>query len=365
MKKGIAFILALVMALSLMACGQTQEVESEAVAEDTKPVNEPEPVQKVIHVLLPAAAEDWEAAAAAQAMAEVEALQAEGMFQVETAEYADAQQQSELLTRIAAASTGDGTQAVVTMPLSEELDAAFAELLEANVAYALADLIPAGAEAASVTNVCYDQQTIGAATAAWLVENGLTQDQKVVILQGLSEEEAQRTEGFRLYLQGKLACEGEVIAEPWTSTENIVYSDMEGETAESAEIYFTTYMEESDHAGTKFIAAWDDTYVLGVLEALEGENINADNKAKFLEGTPFIAGCGGSQAMLDVLAGNSQYTNVASLGGIRTQVYSTDLLQIALQAMADHLNGTVVPQDNTQPVVWATAENASQYQGYE
>lgn len=363
MKKLIALFLALAIALSLMACGAKQEAP-EAVPEETKPVFETEPVQKVIHVLLPEAMEGWEAAAAARAMEEVEALLAEGAYKIEVAKYADAQQQSELLLKIAATSAGDGSEAVVTMPGSPLMEEEFAKLLEANVAYALADTIPAAAEAASVTNVCYDQYAIGAAVAAWLVENGLTQNDKVVILQGISEEEAQRTEGFQKYLQGKLACEGETIAEPWTSTENIVYSDMQGQTAESAANYFITYMEESDHAATKYIAAWDDTYVLGVLDALEGETINGDNKAKFLEGTPFIAGCGGSQAMLDVLAGKSQYTNLEALGGIRTVVRSADLLKIALQAMGDHLSNTVVPQDNTQPIVWATPENASEYTGY-
>lgn len=364
MKKGITMLLALVMALSLMACGQSQEVEPEAVPEDTKPVAETEPVQQVIHVLLPEAAEGWKAAVAAQAMAEVEELQAEGMFKVETARYADAQQQSELLAKIAAASTGDGTQTVVTIPASQDMEAEFAQLLEANVSYALAGTIPAVAEAASVTNVCYDEQRIGAAVAAWLVEKGLTQNDKVVILQGFSEEEAQRTEGFRLYLQGKLAHEGTVIAEPWTSTDNLVYSDMQGETMESAAAYFATYMEDSDHAATRFIASWDDTYLLGALDALEGETIDASNKAKFLEGAPFIASCGGSQAMLDVLTGNSQYSNVEALGGIQSVVYSADILQIAVQTMADYLAGRVVPQDNTQPVVWATAENANEFAGY-
>lgn len=364
MKKLIALILALVMVMSLAACAQKQDEELEAVPQDTAPVYELEPVQQVIHVVLPAEAAGWEAAAAAQAMAEVEALLAEGMFQVETAEYTDVQQQSELLSQIAAGSTGDGSQAVVTMPVSEELAPVFAELLEANVAYALANVVPVDAEAASVTNVRYDQYAIGAAVAAWMVQNGLTQEDKVLIIQGLSEEEAMRTEGFQRYLQGKLAYEGAVIEDPWTSTVNIVYSDMQGETADSAESYFTTYMEESDHTDTKFIAAWDDEYVIGILEALEGENIDSDNKADFLEGAPFITGCGGSQAMLDVLAGNAQFSNLEALGDLRTVVYSADLLKLSLQAMADYFAGQVVAQDNTQPIVWATSENASQFTGY-
>lgn len=362
MKRWIALLLVLVMAMSLLACGQ-----QEPAVENTEPVTvaPTEPVKKTIHVLQPATVEGWEGAVNEQVQPAIDAVKAAGIYEIVTDVYGSPEQQSEILADIAAQSTGDGSQAVVAMPISEEMDAAFAGLLEANVAYALADIIPAGAEAASVTNVRYDQHAIGAAVAAWLVQNGLTQEDKVLIIQGLSEEEAMRTEGFQRYLLGKLAHDGATIETPWTSTENIVYSEMQGETSESAETYFTTYMEESDHAGTKFIAAWDDAYVLGVLEALEGEVIDSDNKAKFLEGAPFIAGCGGSQALLDVVSGNSLYTNAASFGGIQTVVLSVDLLKIALEAMVSYLDGEVVPQDNTQPIVWATPENASQFTGYE
>lgn len=361
MRKWIALLLALVLALGMTACGQPQQ--EEAAPQDTRPVYDLDPVQKVIHVVLPDAQEGWDAAAAAQADLVVEQLLAEGTFGVETARYETAEQQTAILEEIASKSTGDGSLAVVTMPADGDTDV-FAKLVEANVAYALAETIPAAAEAASAANVYYDQQTIGAAMAAWMVENGLTQDSKVVILQGFSEKEAQRTDGFKAYLQGKLAYEGTVIESPWTTTENIVYSEMEGETAENAAAYFTAYLEESDHAATKFIAAWKDDYLLGVLDALESEAINSANKAKFLEGAPFLASCGGSKVMVEVLAGSSAYTTTASFGGLRTAWYDTGLLQTAVRSLADQLSGQVVEQDQPQTVTWITGENTGEFTGY-
>ena len=361
MKRWIALLLALVLALSMAACGAPQQ--EEAQPQDTRPVYDLDPVRKVIHVVLPAAQEGWEAAAAGEAKLVVEELLAEGAFKVETEEYETPEQQAAILEQIAAKSTGDGSLAVVTMPASEEMDV-FSKLVDANVSYALAQTVPAAAEAASAVNVYYDQKTIGAAMAARLVEMGLTQDSKVVILQGFSEEEALRTDGFKAYLQGKLAYEGAVIETPWTTTENIVYSEMEGETAENAAAYFTAYLEESDHAATKYIAAWDDAYLLGVLDALESEAINSGNKAKFLEGAPVLASCGGSKAMLEVLAGSSGYTTVASFGGLQTVWYDTGLLEIAVRRLADHLSGQVVEQDQPQPVTWITGENAAEFTGY-
>lgn len=362
MKKLTAFLLALVLAVSMAACSQTPP--QEPAPEDTRPADLAEPVQKTIHVLLPADEDGWHAAVAAEASLAVEALLAEDNFKVQTASYESLEQQTELLEKIAAQSTGDGSQAVVTVPASGDMAPVFEKLLEANVAYALAGEIPAEAEDASVTNIYYDQKAIGAAMAAWMVKNGLTQDSKVVILQGFSETEALRTDGFKAYLQGKLACDGALIDTPWTSMENIVYSELEGETAENAGTWFAAYMEESDHGATGYIAAWDDAYLLGVLDALEGDAINAENKALFLEGAPFLAGCGGSNGMLAVLAGDGEYTTLDTFGGLQTVLYDTGLLETALVTMADHLSGQVVEQDQCQSICWVTAENAEEFTGY-
>ena len=362
MKKVIAVLLALALAVSMAAC--SQPAAEEAAPAETKPPFEVEPVQKVIHVVLPAAQEGWDAAAAAEAKLAVEELLAEGAVRVETAQYENPEQQIAILEEIAAKSAGDGSLAVVTMPASQNMDAVFEKLLEANVAYALAETIPAGAEAASVANVYFDQYAIGAAMAAQMVEKGLTQESKVVIVQGSSEQEAMRTEGFKQYLLGALEYEGAVIETPWTSTENIVYSEMEGETRESAAAYFIAYLEEEAHAATGYIAAWEDAYLLGILDALESETVNADNKVRFLEGAPFLGSCGGSKAMLDVLAGNSQYSSIQALGGIQTVQYNPALLEIAVRSMADHLAGTVVEQDQPQPISWVMAQNAAAVTGY-
>lgn len=363
MKKILALLLAFVMVCSLAGCmrqedEQTQPTEPSVMAP-------PEPVKKTIHVLLPATVEGWEGAASQQALLAIDSMKAEGKFEIVTDVYGSYEQQTELLSQIAAQSTGDGSHAVVTMPISPEVDAVFADLLEANVAYALANFIPAGAEAASVTNVQYDQKAIGAAVAAYMVSQGLEEGDKVLILAGLSDEEAQRTEGFKLYLQGKIEHEGAPIAHSWSSLSSIVYSDMQGTTREDAENYFVSFMDSSANAKTKYIAAWDDAYVLGILDALEGDAIDADRKETFLERTPYLTGCGGSQVMLDVLTGTPVYSSMDSFGGIQTVVLSTDLLKIAVETMAAHLDGTVVLQDNTQPIVWASAENAGQFQGYE
>ena len=365
MKRLIACMLALIMVLSMAACAQQEQPQEPVSTVATKPAPEPvAPVQKVIHILVPENGEGWLAKTAATAVEAAETIKAAGKYQVVVSSYADANAQMKLLEDLAAQSTKDGSLGVVLMPAAAEMEGVLGKLLEANVSYALADTIPQAAAAASVTNVSCDQRAIGAAAAAYLVQNGLTEDQSVVIVQGNSEKEAQRTEGFRLYLQGKLAHEGAVIETPWETLNNIVYSEMQGTTMQSAQDYFTTYMGDWDHADIKYLAAWDDAYAMGILKALEGESIDGEIKEEFLEGQPVLVSCGGSQAMLDVLTGAANDPNAAAFESIRTAVLPADILKIAAEAMAANFDGTVVPHENVLPVVWVSAENASQYQGY-
>lgn len=355
MKKWIVLFLALAMLLSMAACGQAEP----EVPEETEPTNPPTMapapvVNKVIHLLVPEAMTGWSAAAAANAKAKADTLNAEGNLTVNLQTYVTAEDQRKLLEDIAAQSPGDGSVGVALMPMGEEIAPALEKLLQANVAYALADTVPEGSGAASVANVQYDQLQLGAAAAAYLTEKGLTQKDKVVIIQGISDADARKTEGFKLYLQGKLEYNGKLIEKPWSSLKKIVYSDMQGTTQESAEAYFQTYMESKDHADTKYIAAWDDTYVLGVLEALEGANIDESIKKTFLDGKPVMTGLGASDAMYQqVITPNPSYASVASFEEIRTLVYSQNMLADALQAMADYFAGQVVVQDQLQPVGWA------------
>ena len=362
MKTILALLLALIMTVGLMGCMQPEPEETQPT--EPSVMAPPEPVKKTIHILLPMTAEGWDGAAAAQAQTAAKALQEEGNYEIVTASYGSAEQQTQLLADIAAQSSKDGSVGVVTMPLAGELDAALAGLLEANVAYALAGTIPEAAASGSVANVQYDQHAIGAAAAAYLVSQGLEEGDKVLILAGLSDEEALRTEGFKLYLQGKIQHEGGTIADSWSSLSSIVYSDMQGTTREDAANYFVSFMDSSSNAKTEYIAAWDDAYVLGILDALEGGEIDADRKATFLDRTPHLTGFGGSKDLCDVLSGAVTMESAASFGSIATIAHSTDLLQLAVQAMADYFAGNVVEQDQTQPITWIDAENVSQHTGY-
>lgn len=369
MKKLIVCLLALAMVLGLCACAEPEPVPTEATEPPTMAPYEPSP--KMIHLLVPENAEDWEAAAVQAAQAKADELNAAGTA-VTVSTYADAQAQIKLLEDIATQSPQDGSVGVVLMPASEEVADALQKLLDANVSYALADNIPAAAAGASVANVHYDHYQIGAAAAAYLVNAGLTQKNDIVILQGFSDQDAQKTEGFKLYLEGKREVDGKTIETPWTDFSTISYSDMETADREGAKGYFETYMEDADQSYTGYFAAWDDQYILGMLDALEDEHISKTNRNHLFSMDPTLTGFGTDAELMQLLtpeepeeteqtdddtdtpkdADDPKYTYLEDFSDINSMCYDANMLQMALQAMADYMAGNVVEQEQLQSVQW-------------
>lgn len=316
-------------------------------------------------MLIPEAGEGWAAEAAAAARAKAEELTSAGIA-VTVQTYTDDAAQAKLMEEIAAAGPNDGSVGVALMPAGEAAVAALQTLLDANVSYALAENIPAEAAGASVANVYYDHRQIGAAAAAYLVKMGLTQKNDVVVLEGLSDADALKTEGFQLYLQGKLPVDGETIETPWTDFSTVAYSDMEETTRQGAKTYFETYMEDGDRAWTGYFAAWDDDYILGMVDALNDGHITNKNRNRLFDMKPVVTGFGASAQLRELLADeeqpaddDTQNTNtepeilyVEDFRSINSVVYDATMLAQALQAMADYMAGSVVEQDQLLSVQW-------------
>ena len=366
MKKLIAILLVFVMAFGICACTR-QETAGTQPTEPTPPPTMAayEPNPKQIYVLIPKATAGWEADAAAAANAKAEELAAAGVL-VSVQTYADDAAQAKLMEDIAAAGPNDGSVGVVLMPAGEAAKAALQKLLEANVSYALAEDIPESAADASVANVYYDHRQIGASAAAYLVNMGLTQKNDVVVLEGLSDADALKTEGFQLYLQGKLAVDGAYIETPWDDFSTVAYSDMEETTREGAKIYFETYMEDGDRAWTGYFASWDDDYILGMIDALNDGHITRRNRNRLFDMKPVVTGFGANAELAQLLADAVKEENseaqtddaaqeilyVEDFRNINSQVYDSGMLALALQVMADHMAGSVVEQEMLLEVQW-------------
>lgn len=379
MKKIIALLLALVMVLGLVACAAKEEPATEPEVETNAPeaeTNEPEASepetaetesQKTIYVLVPNPDHGWTGAIGVAAQEKVDELNSEGVYNVVMQTFATADDQIKQIEDIVANNPGDGSIGVAMLPAGNDVENAIQQLIDAGIPYTAADRIIPSVSGSAVSNVKYDNVEIGAAAASYLVKNGLTEGDKVAVIEGDgSSADTDRTDGFNKYLLGEVDYMGEYIATPWTSLDSVSYSGSTGWNPANAQAWFETYMSNADNAETKYIASWDDGLSCGVFEALAGSAIAEDTKAAFLGNAPFITGCGGSQSLYNTIGGDySLYPVAEQFGGIMSVTYPPAMIQVTIQAMVDFFNGAEVLQDNTQSAECVDASNVANYKGFE
>lgn len=372
-KKYLALFLSLVVAGSVLAgCGGGSEQasapapeasEASSEASDETPAPSAEDGQKTIYVLAPNPDHGWTGAIGAFAQAKVDELNAEGTYNVVLQTFASADDQIKQIEDIIANNPGDGSIGVAMLPQGEAVENAIQQLVDAGIPYTAADRIIASVADSAVSNIKYDNVEIGAAAASYLVENGMKEGDKVVVIEGDgSSADTDRTDGFNKYLTGEVEYNGKKIDSPWSSLDSVSYSGATGWAQANAQTYFETYMSNSANADTKYIASWDDGLSLGVLDALSGSAIDEATKTTFLDGAPYITGCGGSKLFYQLINGEyGSYTVAESFGGIMSVTYPPAMIQDTIQALVDYFDGKDVPQDNTQSAECVTVDNVADF----
>ena len=351
MKKLVALLLAAVMIFALCACGST------GAAANSK---------KTIYVLAPNPDHGWTGAIGVFAKEKVDALNAEGKYNVVLQTFATADDQIKQIEDIVANSKGDGSVGVAMLPAGGDVENAIRQLADAKIPYTAADRIIPSVKDTAVSNIKYDNVEIGAAAAAYLVGNGMKEGDKVVVIEGDgSSADTERTDGFNGYAVTAKKCvavTGKKIDAPWSSLASVSYSGATGWNPANAQAYFETYMSNPDNADTKYIAGWDSGLSMAVFSALEGSAIDAATKDTFLAGHPYITGCGGPKSMYLILSGDySAYPVAEQFGGIMDVTYPPAMIQDTIQALVDYFDGKTVPQDNVQSAQCVTPENVADF----
>lgn len=360
MKKLIALLMALAMVVGLVACGQKAPAADGGndAADEAK---------KTIYVLTPSPDHGWTGAIGVAAEEKVKELNAEGKYEVIMQTFATADDQTKLIEDIIAKEHEEGTVGVAMLPAGNDVEGAIQQLIDAKIPYTAADRIIPGVADAAVSNVKYDNIEIGAAAAAWLVSNGLKEGDLVAVIEGDgSSADTDRTKGFNDYLTGAVEYAGAKIETPWTSLDSVSYSGPTGWNPANAQTWFENYLSDAKNAETKYIASWDDGLTCGIFDAVEGSSIDDATKAKFLEGAPYITGCGGAQALYDVIGGDyTAYPNAEKFGGVMSVTYPPAMIQVTIQAMVDYFDGVDVVKDNTQSAEQVHKDNVANYKGFE
>ena len=368
MKKTLALVLALCMALSLCACGGSSSQSSGGNA--ASPAASDTPASDgTTHIYVLTAAEDhgWTGSVATFAKAKVEEVNAAGTY---SAEVITARSSADQITQVEdLVAAGRKDIAVVIQPQDDTLESAIAQLVDAGIPYVAFDRIIDGVASSAVSNVKGDNAGIGAGAAAYFVSLGLKPGDKVYVYQGdTSSVTTLRDSGFTDYLLGKLAFDGATIADAdkWTEADlnSITFSGAMNWSRSDTKTSFESLMGDSSNAAIKWFYAEDDELAMGILEALSGGGIDDATKAAFLANKPVITGCGGLDELYEVLRGNSYQDIAAQLGGMISVTYSPSMIQTAIQDMVDHLDGKSVEQDHVIACENVSSANVANYQSF-
>lgn len=346
MKKLFAILLATIMLLSVAALAEGQ----------------------TIYVLTPNPDHGWTGAIGVFAQAKVDEVNAEGRYTAVLQTSGSAGEQIQQIEDIVANCTDASQIAVAILPQDPTVENAIQQLIDAGIAYSAADRIIESVAPAAVSNIKYDNIEIGAAAAAYLVANGMKEGDKCYVNEGdNSSAGTDRDDGFKQYLLGEVEYNGEKIAEPWSSLDSVTFSGVLGWSQSNCQQAFENYMADSANADTKYIAGWDDGYILGVLDALEGSAIDESTKEAFLANGPYMTGCGGAEAVYAIIRGDSSsYTEITpKFAGIMSVTYPPAMIQGTVDALIANFDGAEVVQDDVKSAECVDASNVANYVGFE
>lgn len=325
--------------------------------------------EEVTHIYVLTAPEDhgWTGSVATFAKEKIEELNEAGTYSAELITSGDAAEQIVNLEDIIA--SGNDNIAVVIQPIDDTVQSAIQQLVDADIPYVAFDRIIEGVADSAVSNVKGDNEGIGAASAAYFVEQGLKPGDAVYVYEGdTSSVTTLRDGGFTKYLTGELEYAGSTIAEEnkWTEEDlaSITYSGAMNWSRSDTKTSFESLLGDSSNADIKWFYAEDDELAMGILEALQGGGIDDDTKTSFLENAPYLTGCGGLDELYAVLRGESFEDISASFGGIVSVTYSPAMIQTAIQDMVDYLDGAEVEQDHVIACEIVNVDNVAEYPSF-
>ena len=210
MKKIIALILALVMALSLVACGggntdANQENNNSAEGGTT------------VYVLGPTPDHGWTAQAGAYAQAKCDEITAAGEYKAVYMAASSGEEQVDQCNTIIA----NGDAAIVVMMALDDSAQAGQEALHAeNIPFISFDRIIEATEAYAVLNASGDNWQCGRGIAYWLQKNGMKPGDTIVTLYGDNGTVcSRRAEGFTEFLTGAEKYSDEARGQDFETTE--------------------------------------------------------------------------------------------------------------------------------------------------
>ena len=309
-----------------------------------------------IAILVPAADHGWMGAVLGYATEWAAEINAEGTYSAAVVTATSREPQMEQIEDIAAART---YKAVVILSIDSSVETSLRILAEADIPFIMVDRIIDGVEDDAVATVRGNDYQIGYLTGERFIEQGLVVGDNVLIIPGdNSNVSLTRTEGFYAALEELKG----ITPDNTTFTQlNPTHWARVIANREFADFINRT----NDFADYDFIFTHDDEIAMGVIEALDGTEIDSTKKELFFGNGDevVIASCGGLNEVYEILRGTSYadiYTNLKDLFDV---TYPSSMIINALDMMVAHLDGETTDDVVIHSAI-VDAGNVGNLQGY-
>ena len=341
MKKVLTLVLALVLAFSLIACGEQADTTD-------------------IAVLVPNADHGWTGAVMTYAEEYAAEVTKAGKYTVKVITSTDAANQISQIEDLIENKTAKN---VVILPQDNTVEASMKKLAASGIPFVMFDRIIDSVSDKAIASVKGDNNGIGAETAKRFVANGMKPGDKILIMPGdNSSVPGMRNDGFFGALKEAGWSDDQIAA--------IESTDYTGWSRSKGKELFISFLDShsvEEIKQYKWIFTHDDEIAMGILEALKSSEIDAEKKAAFYAADVNLAASSGLNEIYSVLKGIHQKdykAEVAELEDLFSVTYDPAMIKTAIQDMIDHLEGKSVTKDHVIAVDLVDATNVANFQGF-
>ena len=312
-----------------------------------------------IAILVPNADHGWTGAVMSFAQEAAEEINAEGEYSVRVITASDAANQISQIDDIAA---NKNYGSVVILPYDNSVEAALTRLANAGIPFIMVDRVIDSLVDDAVATVKGDNEAIGRKTAERFLANGLSKDDKILIIPGdLSSVPEMRNAGFKQALKNAGWTDAEINAA-------ITELDSTGWSRAKGRELFENWINATTAAQYDFVFTHDSEISMGIFEALKGAAIDDAVKAAFLNHHVNLAASSGLEESYQVLRGTHPADYSKELAGLADYfdvTYPPEMIKDGVNTMVEYLtNGSVAEKNIIIDVEVVDAENVDQFKGF-
>ena len=313
-----------------------------------------------IAILIPNADHSWTGAVLNYAVEKAAEVNAEGRHTATVISSTDAANQ---ISQIEDIIENESADAVVILPQDNTLEFTMRKLANSGIPFIMFDRVIDSVADAAITSVLGDNEGIGVEIAKRFIEDGLQPGDRILIVPGdNSSVPEMRNAGFF-----KMLLESGWTQEQVNAIESTAFTRWSRSEGKNLFIAWLDSRTVDEIGAYRYIFTHDSEISLGILEALQSSDIDAEKKDAFLRAGVHLASSSGLNEFYSVLKGihkRGYSDEVACLADLFDVTYDPAMIKTAVDDMITALDGGEIEKTHVIPVSVVDASNVDEFQGF-